>query len=155
MRHILGETQAELRRAIWDMRQGTDGQPRLETLLERVLAQAMVPAGTRLRLQTGDNSVPVSGLAAHEVPLLVKEAVTNAIRHAQAKHIEVGVLSDEDGLSVWVNDDGRGMRESHGGGYGLIGMHERARRMQGQLSIRSAPGEGTRVGLFVPRTRAN
>jgi signal transduction histidine kinase len=58
----------------------------------------VVPEGITVSLQTGDTSVPVSGVAAHEVPLVVKEALTNALRHAQAKTIKVGVLSDEHGI---------------------------------------------------------
>jgi len=153
-REVLRETQSELGRAIWDMREGTEGQPRLEALLERVISQLLPPPETKIRLQTAEVSVPVSGLAAHEIPLVVKEAVTNAIRHARSKTIEVGVLSEEVGVHVWVRDDGRGMSGAGAGegtGYGIIGMHERARRLGGTLNVRSAPGEGTQVSLYVPR----
>jgi signal transduction histidine kinase/ligand-binding sensor domain-containing protein len=151
VRRILGETHAELRRAVWDMREGTEGQPRLETLVERVLARAVVPAETSLNLRTAESSMPVSGVCAHEVPLVVQEALTNALRHARATQIEVGVLSDEDGVYVWVKDDGCGTTGTGGTGCGIIGMHERARRLDGQLTFRSAPGAGTEVSLFVPR----
>jgi signal transduction histidine kinase len=87
--------------------------------------------------------------------LVVKEAVINAIRHAQARNIEVGVLSDDEVLQVWVRDDGRGFFAEEAiqgrGGHGIIGMHERARRLGGTLTLNAEPGAGTEVSLVVPR----
>jgi signal transduction histidine kinase len=154
LQHIVHEAHAELRRAIWDMREG-GGHQRLETAIERVLSEIEVPAEIKLTLETSGSSLPVSGLAAHEAPLVVKEAVINAVRHARAKHIEVGVLSDEEGLHVWVRDDGRGFSWSGsadgGTGYGIIGMHERARRLGGVLTTNSRADGGAEISLFVPR----
>lgn len=163
LRQILDESHAELRRAIWDMRREDDqgrpaAQQRLEPLLERVLAQVVVPPGMEVRLDSAESSWPVGGLLAHEAPLVVKEALTNALRHAQARVIEIGVLSDEDGVDIWVRDDGRGMpaptAAAADGRYGLIGMYERARRVGGELEVRSRSGQGTEVRLSVPRARA-
>jgi ligand-binding sensor domain-containing protein len=154
MQQIVGEAHGELRRAIWDMRDGAEGRQRLETVIERTLSALPVPPHTTLKLQASGSSLPVGALAAHEAPLVVKEAVTNALRHADARNIEVGVLSDEEGLHVWVRDDGRGMPAPAPGparGYGLIGMHERARRLGGVLRIESWPQGGTQISLFVSR----
>jgi signal transduction histidine kinase/ligand-binding sensor domain-containing protein len=156
LRQIVGESYAELNRAIWDMREPSGGERRLETLIERTLSALAVPAEVSVSLQTAGTSLPVGGHASHEVPLVVKEAVTNAVRHARARNIEVGVLSDEEGLQVWVRDDGRGFSPegaANGGGFGIIGMHERARRLGGVLTIQSTPGAGTEVSLLVPRSQ--
>jgi signal transduction histidine kinase len=154
LRQIVGEAYSELNRALWDLRAPT-GTQRLETLIERTLSDVGVPSEVSVTLQTAADSLPVSGLWAHEVPLVVKEALVNAVRHARARNIEVGVLSDEDGLQVWVRDDGQGMpaeRQAKAeGGYGIVGMHERARRLGGTLTIASEPGAGTEVALVVPR----
>jgi signal transduction histidine kinase len=134
---------------------GAASRQRLETLIERVVSQVAAPPETAVRLQTSESSLPVGGLAAHEAPLIVKEALLNAVRHARATSIEIGVLSDEEGLHVWVRDDGRGLppdgAAGGAGGYGIIGMHERARRLGGVLTIHSTPDVGTEVSLFVPR----
>jgi signal transduction histidine kinase/ligand-binding sensor domain-containing protein len=151
VRQIVGEAHAELRRAIWDMREGGTGERRLERLIEQVASEIILPAGTAMSLMTGESLLSVSGLVLHEVPLIVGEALTNVGRHARASNVEVGVVSDDDGLQVWVRDDGRGMPSAGATGAGLIGMHERARRLRGLLTVRSKPGEGTEIALFVPR----
>jgi signal transduction histidine kinase/ligand-binding sensor domain-containing protein len=149
---IAVEAGAELRRAIWDMRE-TESRPQLEALIERVVSEVVVPEGITVKLMTSGTSRRVPGMVAHETPLVVKEALLNAVRHARATTIEVGVLSDEDGLHVWVRDDGCGFAAGQtpaGPGYGLIAMHERARRIGGQLIARSEPDGGTCVSLYVP-----
>jgi signal transduction histidine kinase/ligand-binding sensor domain-containing protein len=155
MRLIIGEAHAELRRAIWDMREGAETQ-RVEMLIEQLLSQLVIPTGINVNLQTAGNSLPVPSMVAQEVRLVAKEALVNALTHSLAKHIEIGVLSDEEGLHVWVRDDGRGgLQPEHeaarNGHYGLLGMLERTRRLGGRLSTRSEPGLGTEVSLFVPR----
>jgi signal transduction histidine kinase len=156
LRQIVGEAYTELNRAIWDLRVPGESQHRLETLIERTVSEVAVPSEVKVTVRTAGESLPVSGLTAHEVPLVIKEALLNAVRHAEARNIEVGVLSDEEGLQVWVRDDGRGLPApgdpdlSKRGGYGLIGMHERARRLGGVLTIESEPGAGTEVSLVVP-----
>ncbi len=153
MREIVGAAHAELRGAIWDMRDSGEADKRLEVLIQQVIADQVITPPTAIQLHTGGQSVPVRGLLAHEVPLVVKEALTNALRHAEARTIEVGILSDEEGLHVWVRDDGKGFSTDaarSGGAFGLMGMHERARRISGTLTTHSERGRGSEVSLFVP-----
>jgi signal transduction histidine kinase/ligand-binding sensor domain-containing protein len=153
LRNIVHETDAELRRAIWDLHEATDEQ-RLETLVERLLSQLVIPEHIKVTLQTTGSSVPVRGLVAREAHQVIREALSNAIRHGQPDNIEIGVLSDDEGLHVWVRDDGRGLTWNpsvgSGGGYGMLSMHERARRVGGTLTTNARPGGGTDVSLFVP-----
>jgi signal transduction histidine kinase/ligand-binding sensor domain-containing protein len=153
VRQVTGEAHAELRRAIWDMREtGTDAQ-RLENLLERTVSRLVVPRHITVKVETARSLLPVGGQALHEVPLIVREALTNAIRHAAPRNLEVGMVSDEEALQVWVRDDGCGLDPEAPADAGIIGMHERARRLGGTLTIRGVPGQGTEVSLFVPRDR--
>ena len=157
MRQIIGEAHAELRRALWDMREGAETQ-RVEMLIEQTLSQLVIPTGIEVSLQTAGSSLPVPSMVANEVRLVAKEALVNAISHSRARRIEIGVLSDEEGLHVWVRDDGRGgllseQEAANKGHYGLIGMLERARRLDGRLSTRSEPGIGTEISLFVARAQ--
>jgi signal transduction histidine kinase/ligand-binding sensor domain-containing protein len=157
IRKIARDAHAELRQAIWDSREVAE-EWRLKVLIENALADVRVPPETELTLTCGDHSQPVGGLAAHEVPLVIQEAVTNAVRHARARHIEVTVLSDDEALHAWVRDDGCGLpadeRPDRAGHYGIVGMHERARRLGGVLSVLQRREGGTEVALFVPRGRA-
>lgn len=82
---------------------------------------------------------------------IAQEALTNAARHAGATQITV-TLSNDDGVSLTVTDNGRGfdVRNIDGDHMGLQLMRERAELMGGVLNIRSAPGAGATVRLVLP-----
>ncbi|HSV68718.1 MAG TPA: ATP-binding protein [Methylibium sp.] len=86
---------------------------------------------------------------------LVREAIANAVRHAQAGHVWVDAQyrADEHLLIVSVEDDGQGLDSSavEAGHYGLGIMRERARSLRGECSVEPRAGGGTRVRLsFAP-----
>jgi signal transduction histidine kinase/ligand-binding sensor domain-containing protein len=100
-----------------------------------------------------------------EVYAIVREALANAFRHAQASNIEVEIVYDRRELRLHVRDDGRGIdgpilaagrRREH---WGLIGMRERARQIRAHFQLWSRPGAGAEIELRIPavlayRTRA-
>lgn len=92
----------------------------------------------------------------HSVFLLLREAIHNAIRHANAHHIRVEGHCDDKRLRVSVQDDGQGFEladtRSQEGHLGLIGMRERAASVGGRLDISSRPGRGTVISLELPRS---
>ncbi len=81
---------------------------------------------------------------------LVQEAVNNAVRHANARNIEVVVRRDRQEVDVTVQDDGAGFDTRFLRGLGLLGMEERVRRLGGDLRITSKPGRGTLVRAALP-----
>jgi signal transduction histidine kinase len=82
---------------------------------------------------------------------VLQEAVTNAIRHARARRIEVVMDADGPELTLEVRDDGCGFdADGRPAGLGLLGMRERAELTGGQLDITSRPGEGTTVRACFP-----
>jgi signal transduction histidine kinase len=82
---------------------------------------------------------------------IAQEAVNNVIRHADAKKLLLTLDFGDDGLSLRVTDDGRGFdpaaigTQLPAGRLGLLGMRERAALAGGQLTVQSAPGQGTTV----------
>ena len=81
----------------------------------------------------------------------VQEALTNCIRHAQARSIDVIVVGHADRLHVTVTDDGIGLDSARrGDGFGLRGIEERVKELHGVLTIASAPGQGTRLEIRLP-----
>ncbi|HVC18938.1 MAG TPA: sensor histidine kinase [Vicinamibacterales bacterium] len=82
---------------------------------------------------------------------VVQEALTNCARHARATRVSVIVERKGDRISLSVLDDGVGMdlRRQHEG-LGLIGIEERLRELGGTMAIRSAPGEGTVLVMWLP-----
>ncbi|XHS34035.1 sensor histidine kinase [Pseudoxanthomonas sp. UC29_72] len=109
----------------------------------------------RLLIEGQPRALPTC--VAEEAFLIGREALTNALRHAQAKAIEVEIGYGREALHLRVRDDGVGMpadaqaRRAH---FGLRGMRERAARIGGTLQVWSAPRMGTEIALSVPAARA-
>lgn len=93
--------------------------------------------------------------AVEHVVQIVRESMTNAVRHGHPRHITVRLEETGQGLVVAIEDDGAGFdpsavtRRETGSGHGLQNMHERAELIGGRLKIWSRPGEGTRVTLML------
>jgi len=82
---------------------------------------------------------------------MVQEALSNVVRHANAKHVTVRVVQLPEHLEMIVQDDGQGFAPAAAiEGFGLTGMRERALLLGGELSVRSAPGGPTCVSAALP-----
>jgi PAS domain S-box-containing protein len=88
---------------------------------------------------------------------LAQEALTNVVRHAEARHVSVQVEAGEEEIEIVVRDDGKGFdvpraRENavHGASLGLLSMEERVALAGGRLEVQSAPGKGTTVKATFP-----
>jgi signal transduction histidine kinase len=82
---------------------------------------------------------------------VIQEALTNCIRHANARSIDVIVVGHADQLDVSVSDDGIGLDAARRGeGFGLRGIEERVKELHGILTIAGAPGEGTKLAMQLP-----
>lgn len=85
----------------------------------------------------------------------VQELLTNVIRHADARRVDI-VLRERNGeLSVEVRDDGKGFSEAGAERttLGLLGLSERVHAYGGDVKIESKPGGGTQVRVVLPSTR--
>jgi signal transduction histidine kinase len=108
-------------------------------------------------LEAGRLTDRVSKDAQGVIFYIVEEAVGNARKHAQAKHIWLRLYEDSTQLTAEVRDDGIGfdvqaVQASYDkrGSLGMVNMSERAALINGTLSVASAPDEGTRVVLAMP-----
>jgi signal transduction histidine kinase len=82
---------------------------------------------------------------------LVQEALTNALKHAEAKRVEVAVEGRGDEIRIAIRDDGRGFDPALAtGGRGLTGMRERIELFGGDIEVSSEPGKGTEIAATVP-----
>jgi PAS domain S-box-containing protein len=151
---ILRRVGRQLRAAIYGLRlDGESERPFADALRELVALNRELTAGCEMSLDT-DGAV-LDGSFGHrgtEVLRIVGEALTNACRHAAARHIVVRVRGSETRLSIEVADDGRGFAAGEPPsallGHGLRGMRERAELLEAALDIRSGRG-GTTVRLDV------
>jgi signal transduction histidine kinase/streptogramin lyase len=104
---------------------------------------------------------PLDGMFSSEVETsiyrIVQEGINNIIKHSQATEAELAIRRVGGELRVELRDDGKGFtpsavnpEASRPGGFGLIGIAERARMLGGSLTIESAPGRGTATTLRLP-----
>ncbi|NOY99653.1 MAG: HAMP domain-containing protein [Chloroflexi bacterium] len=92
---------------------------------------------------------------------IVQEALTNAAKYAQAKHISILLKQSQGMVSTIIEDDGGGFDAAHilrtglkESKLGLYGMQERASLLGGQVVIESTPGHGTTIYVRIPLERA-
>ena len=88
---------------------------------------------------------------------ITQEALNNVAKHAGAKHVSIVLEKRDDRIILIIEDDGTGfvpgkisVPDKSGRGLGLLGMHERAALIGGDLEIESAPGSGTTIYVRVP-----
>jgi signal transduction histidine kinase/ligand-binding sensor domain-containing protein len=113
------------------------------------------PAAPPLRLTVEGDLIELHPLVREEALLISREAIANAFLHANAHGIEVELSYGSRALHIRIRDDGAGispdiMSKGREGHWGLAGMRERARKIQGRLDIWSTPGAGTEVELIIP-----
>jgi signal transduction histidine kinase len=84
--------------------------------------------------------------------LVIKEALNNVSKHAEATEVRLGFSKHDHGLRILVEDNGRGMQLNETGkrGNGLLNMEARVRTIHGCFALQSAPAEGTRIHIDVP-----
>jgi signal transduction histidine kinase len=135
-----------IRALIRDLHRSPLGRAGLSEALVSYAHETERDTGVRIRtaLVTVDMAAPVQLLCYH----VAREAVSNAIKHAEASTITISLEPTADGARLSVSDDGRGFDVEEGepeGHYGLTMMRERAQVAGGTFTIRSAVGEGTTV----------
>lgn len=86
---------------------------------------------------------------------VIQESLTNVIRHAEARTVQVSAVLDDGRLHVTVRDDGRGAEVDRTSGVGIVGMTERVRLLGGRLDTVSSPGGGFTVDAVFPATLAS
>jgi signal transduction histidine kinase len=138
---------SDIRNTIFELHGGSSGTTRLRQRLDEVIA-GFSGSGLRTTVQfVGPLSVVDATLADH-AEAVVREALSNAVRHGRARTLIINVRV-EDNLSLEVIDDGCGMPADVTAS-GLANMRTRAEEMGGELAITEAPGGGTILRWTAP-----
>ncbi len=145
-------TAGRLREMVWVFNAEHDTVQALAARIEESADELLEGICTYELNASGALATPIDMELRHDVHLLAKEALSNAARHAEAKHLRVDVdcVGGRE-LKLRIADDGRGFAPaavSRGNGLGLMTRH--AQRHHGALHVESEPGVGTRVALSVP-----
>jgi signal transduction histidine kinase len=139
-----------LRSYVFKLRAGPQQPLELDDRLQELVSRmgSAYPSEVRLEMaiaQSGD------GALNDEILRLVSEALSNALRHSGAAHVDVLVESDTTGWRLRVQDDGIGFdTDLESQGMGLSNLSARAKRLKGAISITSSHGIGTMVEIEIP-----
>jgi signal transduction histidine kinase len=137
----------EIRTAIFDLHGASSGVTRLRQRLDEAVAQ-FATSEVRTTVQyVGPLSV-VDVALADQAEAVVREAVSNAVRHADATSLAVTVTVADD-LCIEVVDDGRGIPDDVTGS-GLTNLHQRAADAGGTFTVEALPGRGTKLRWCAP-----
>jgi signal transduction histidine kinase len=137
----------EIRTAIFDLHGGSAGSTRLRQRIDEAVAQFSTPEVRTTVQFVGPLSVVDASLADH-AEAVVREAVSNAVRHAKATTLTVSVIV-EDEFVIEVVDDGRGIPPDVTGS-GLTNLRKRAEEVGGEFRLENAPGGGTALRWSAP-----
>ncbi|MCC7360706.1 MAG: GAF domain-containing sensor histidine kinase [Anaerolineales bacterium] len=151
------EAQADVRENILSLRTTLAGQAGLLPALRQYVAEFEVQTGIAASLSSDFAGDPcLSPLAEAQLVRIAQEALANARKHAQARHVALRLNLTPQRLHLTVADDGRGFAlEAVGQGhFGLHTMRERAESVGGGLTVDSGRG-GTRLEAWLPRVVAN
>jgi len=118
----------------------------LERLVERFGRRNGIPADWAVE----GESVPLLPVQANALYRIAEEALSNAERHAEASRLSVR-LSYANGVTLSVQDDGLGFEPAavETDRYGLVGIRERAALVDGEVTVKSAPDEGTTLTVRI------
>lgn len=152
---MLDKCSEDSRASVLYLRSGLPARMELATALEEVLEPLFDELDVEFNLRVTGTRRALQQEVERNLMLGVKEVVTNAIRHASASRIEVGLDYSEGGLSIRVSDDGVGFVVDHrplSGHYGLQGLGERLKQLKGAVHIDSVLGRGTEVFINLEST---
>lgn len=151
---MLRRTQQETRASIQDLRSELFERADLPAALRASVENLREEQGALIEVELEELPRRLPAVTEHNLLRLAQEAMTNAVRHAQAGKITVRLRRESDVLVLEVADDGVGFNAavSRSGHFGLQGMGERARKIGATLVVDSQPGGGTRIHVRLPYT---
>ena len=152
---------AEIRELIKQFRTGPKATKNFITELENLIDSFKKEnSSIKIFLQIEDKKVNLSDDQSRNTLKIIQEAITNVLKHSQAKIVRLFVSKEKDNtVNVLVEDDGIGIAKScfigheeevSGEHFGISVMKDRANQMNARLDIESEPGEGVRIKLNIP-----
>ena len=145
------QTVRALEEIVWAVRPGSDTLQSLLDYIAHFANEMFEGNSTRCRLDM-PNDVPAQALppdVRHNIFLIVKEALTNVLKHAGATVVQLQVKLTGSALEITISDNGRGFdvnsAVTHGERNGMENMRRRAASVGGTLALSSEPGAGSRM----------
>lgn len=141
------EAEKVARHALAEVRSAVTGIRATDLAAELASARLLLES-SRVHLDYASPPIDLPGEIERGLSLVLREAVTNIARHADASSARIELLREHASVRMQISDNGRGGVTEDGNGIG--GMRERVRAMGGVLAIESPRGQGTRLRVVVP-----
>jgi signal transduction histidine kinase len=148
----------DIRRYILNLKPNGNGQPSLAAAIREIVARLRPPTELEIDIQADDTIPTLAHTVFESIYQMMQEGISNAIRHARARQVLISVGMVDGRLRLMIQDDGQGFevkeagRQSRYSGLGLRNMQQRVLRLNGEINIDSAPGNGTTVTITLPIT---
>jgi signal transduction histidine kinase len=153
-RRMLQYSQEEARRSVMDLRAQALESRDLAGALTELTEERARSAGVHARVTVEGGPRYLDGFHEHHLLRIGLEALTNALKHSGATHIDVVLRFDPEHVELTVKDDGCGISHAAddvpAGHFGLLGIRERVGKLGGILQLRGAPGAGTQLTVRIP-----
>lgn len=152
VRSLVLQCHNEMRQSIWDLRSPALEEFDLGDALKRIADSLVLDLPITIELRQQRNQVKIPQLIEDNLLRIGQEALTNALKHANATHLEIDLRTTPGMVSLTITDDGRGSEnlEPKPGRFGLVGMKERSTRIGGDLQIIRNPEGGCSIRVAVP-----
>lgn len=141
----------EARDAIWNLRQPDQSAESLGDKIENMTLQIGNEFGTQVDFARCGIPFAVRQPVAHDLLMVTREAVLNAILHGKANRVDIALSYTRGSIAIRIADNGCGFEvsqvESRDRHFGLRGMKERVQRCGGTFQLRTAPGQGVRIDV--------
>jgi len=154
-RNLIAQTQVEVRRSIWDLRSRELEQFDLPSALLRNARQITEGTNIQVEVETRGQDQGLSEIVEENLLRIGQEAMTNVVKHSGASLVKIELEFGPQGVVLRVSDNGCGFSPEDGvhskaNRFGLLGMSERAKRLNGSIVLTSSPGCGTTVRVEIP-----
>ena len=143
----------EARHSVWALRPPVLAHGDLENAITTLIERLPHDESVNIDFSRMGTSVSLPDEMAHDLLRLCQEGLNNALKHAQARRINVMLNFSDEQVTLCVNDDGQGFDPKllpTKAGFGLRIMEERVVRLGGQFAVTSFPGQGTRMEVQAP-----
>ena len=151
------ESLQEARRTVWDLLPRALEGNSLEEALREEVNRFPAERQEKVSFQLLGNARELSSDVQTALLRLCQESLTNVRKHAGASEVSVKLTYSADSVDLDVTDNGKGFDVNGpgagggNGGFGLIGMEQRARSLGGEMVVKSQMGKGTQVAVKIPK----
>lgn len=160
LKKVVRDSLQDVRKIIYNLRPMSLDDLGLVPTLQRYILTYQEETGIVISFQTKGPNTDIKPVISLTVFRIVQEALNNVRKHANAQKISITLDFLSSGLKLFVIDDGKGFDTKNlktknndiSSGFGLVSMNERVELLNGDMSINSEPGKGTRLHIMIPFT---